>query len=486
MPDNATPHEPLVGRYRVCDEIAAGGMATVHIGRLVGSAGFSRTVAVKRLHAHLAKDPDFVTMLLDEARLAARIRHPNVVSTLDVVTDASDLLVVMDYVQGESLSRLATATFRAGGSIPLGVLMSVIGGALYGLHAAHEATSEHGEPLDVIHRDISPQNIMVGVDGVARVLDFGVARAAGRLQTTREGTLKGKLAYMSPEQVRGDSLDRRSDLFSMSVVLWEMLARRRMLVADGDAELLHKVLNFRPSPPSAVVPGLPPALDEVVMKGLCADPEGRFATALEMAEAVEAIGFATPREVSVWVLATAGDGLAARAARVAELESESSGTPLPSARAIEPATPRASRPPAPRAPLALTDPASQVSQVSVAGPVPRAVPLGIGLAVLGAVLFVGATVIAGLTLRLRAADTAPLASPASEPTNFAAPSVPSVTETGLLETTPWVETLRPPASAAGPTAFPVLRRAAPPRRSRCDPPYTVDSNGIRTPKPACL
>ena len=324
MADEAPFSERVVGRYVMCDEIASGGMATIHIGRLQGPVGFARTVAIKRLHAHFAKDPEFVTMLLDEARLAARIRHPNVVSTLDVVVEKGELLVVMDYVEGESLSRLARAAAARGEPIPLGVVMSVVAGALYGLHAAHEATTEDGAPLCVIHRDISPQNIMVGVDGVARVLDFGVARAVGRIQTTREGTLKGKLAYMSPEQVRGETLDRRSDLYAMAVVLWEMVAGRRLFVAETEAEMLNKVLTLEAERPSGIIPGLPPALDRLVLKGLCHDREERFETALEMAEAAQRVAFATSGEVGTWVTALGGDAIASRTHRVARIESQSS------------------------------------------------------------------------------------------------------------------------------------------------------------------
>jgi len=193
----------VVGRYALYAEIAAGGMATVHFGRLLGPVGFSRTVAIKRLHPQFAKDPEFVSMFLDEARLAARIRHPNVVPTLDVVATQGELFLVMDYVQGESLSRLIRAARERGHRIPPRIVSSILTGALHGLHAAHEAKNERGEPLNIVHRDISPQNVLVGSDGVPRVLDFGVAKAAGRVQTTREGQLKGKLAYMAPEQIGG-------------------------------------------------------------------------------------------------------------------------------------------------------------------------------------------------------------------------------------------------------------------------------------------
>ncbi|HEY2366157.1 MAG TPA: serine/threonine-protein kinase, partial [Polyangiaceae bacterium] len=209
----------VVGRYALYEEIAAGGMATVHFGRLLGPVGFSRTVAIKRLHPQFAKDPEFVSMFLDEARLAARIRHPNVVPTLDVVATQGELFLVMDYVQGESLSRLIRATRERQQRIPVRYVASIITGALHGLHAAHEAKNERGEPLRIVHRDISPQNVLVGSDGVARVLDFGVAKAAGRFHTTREGNVKGKLPYMSPEQLRGQLVDRQTDVYAAAVCL---------------------------------------------------------------------------------------------------------------------------------------------------------------------------------------------------------------------------------------------------------------------------
>src|SRR5262245_51026591 len=170
----------VIGRYALHGELASGGMATVHLGRLLGPVGFSRTVAIKRLHAQYAQDPEFVSMFLDEARLAARIRHPNVVPTLDVVATSGELFLVMEYVPGESLSRLARAARDRMERMPPRIVSAIMSGVLHGLHAAHEAKSERGEPLGIVHRDVSPQNVLVGTDGVARVLDFGVAKAAGR------------------------------------------------------------------------------------------------------------------------------------------------------------------------------------------------------------------------------------------------------------------------------------------------------------------
>jgi eukaryotic-like serine/threonine-protein kinase len=314
----------IVGRYVLYDALAAGGMATVHLGRLVGPVGFSRTVAIKRLHDQFALDPDFVPGFLDEARLAARIRHPNVVPTLDVVATEGQLFLVMEYVQGESLSRLLRASSEKKVKVPPRVAIGVMVGALNGLHAAHEAKNEKGEPLAIVHRDVSPQNILVGVDGAPRVLDFGVAKASGRLQTTRSGQLKGKVAYMSPEQLRSEPVDRRSDIFSASIVLWETLTARRLFTGESEGAVLSSVLLAPIVAPSKYAPEIPPALDAIVLKGLEREPAKRWATAREMANALEdALAPATARQVAEWVESLAREALELRAKRVAEIESSS-------------------------------------------------------------------------------------------------------------------------------------------------------------------
>src|SRR5690349_1142721 len=184
----------LVGRYALFEEIACGGMAAVHVGRLVGPVGFSRTVAIKRLHPQYAKDPEFVTMFLDEARLCGRIRHPNVVPTLDVVATEGEIFIVMEYVAGEALSKLMKTAWQKNIPVPPRVAATILSSVLHGLHSAHQTKDEHGRELGIVHRDVSPQNILVGSDGTSRVLDFGVAKAAGRMQTTRDGQVKGKIA----------------------------------------------------------------------------------------------------------------------------------------------------------------------------------------------------------------------------------------------------------------------------------------------------
>jgi serine/threonine-protein kinase len=238
--------------------IASGGMAAVHYGLMNGPVGFRRTVAIKRLHEQFAEDPEFVSQFLDEARLAARIRHPNVVQTLDVVAQNRQLLLVMEYVDGETLGRLLAGTFKGGAKVPIEQAVGIVTGALHGLHAAHEASDEHGLPLRIVHRDVSPQNILVGRDGVARVLDFGVAKAAARVHSTQGAKIKGKLRYMSPEQVGGSGVDRRTDVFAAGVVLWESLAGRRLFDSkEGAGAIINQVLTKRIPPPSQLRAELP-------------------------------------------------------------------------------------------------------------------------------------------------------------------------------------------------------------------------------------
>ncbi len=310
-----------IGRYAIFQEIAAGGMATVHLARLAGPAGFSRVVAAKCLHPHLLRDPEFKRMFIDEARLAARIRHPNVVPTLDVVVQPNDLFLVMEYVQGEALSFLRKAAKQQKEAIPAAICGAIMVGALQGLHAAHEAKNEKGEGLGIVHRDVSPQNILVGVDGVARVLDFGVAKAMQARQDTRPGTVKGKSAYMAPEQIRSEPLTRRADIFAASVVFWEILTTKRLFGGATEEERIYKVLNAKFPPPSVLAPGLPPGLDEVVMKGLRSNPEERYATANEMAEAIEkTMPLASQRIVGEWVTRMGAESLNKRAELLKQVE----------------------------------------------------------------------------------------------------------------------------------------------------------------------
>jgi serine/threonine protein kinase len=310
----------LTPRYLLCDAIGAGGMATVHLGRMRGAYGFSRTVAIKRLHPQFALNPRFVAMLTDEARLTVRIRHANVLSPLDVVLAESELFIVMDYVNGESLATLMGA---ANQPLTPALASAIIGQTLLGLHAAHEATAEDGTPLTIVHRDASPQNILVGEDGVARILDFGIAKATARTQITEDGKLKGKIGYFAPEQLDpGSTVDRRADLFAVGVVLWEALTGCSLFAADSLQESASRVLEGEIPLPSTMNAAVSPALDALVLRALARDPSDRFPDALTMASALqEAAAPAAPLEVSQWVQRWVGTELARKADLVRRIES---------------------------------------------------------------------------------------------------------------------------------------------------------------------
>lgn len=289
-------------------------MATVFLARLPGVAGFQRFVAIKRLHPHLSNEQEFVEMFLDEARLAARIHHPHVVPILEIGTSEAGYYVVMEYIEGDSLSRLISRAAAAGETLPHGIALRIVVDALFGLHAAHELRDEFDQPVHLVHRDVSPQNILVGVDGSGRITDFGVARASSRLSATRSGQLKGKLAYMAPEQARGGDIDRRADVFAMAIVLWEALTGRRLFKAENEMATLNRVL-FEPIPsPRSIEPSIPEVIDAVVMKALERDPNARYESAAEFADALEnaaagVVRMSSVRDVAGYVQKILGDDL---------------------------------------------------------------------------------------------------------------------------------------------------------------------------------
>jgi serine/threonine protein kinase len=308
--------ERRLGRYALGEKIAGGGMATVHLGRVLGSIGFTRIVAIKRLHERFATDPTFVSMFIDEARLTARVRHPNVVPIVDVVADDGEIFVVLEYVHGEPIHRL-TRQHRP----PLRIASGIVFGVLLGLHAAHEARNERGEPLHIVHRDVSPQNILVGPDGVPRVLDFGIAKAFGRLRTTADREVKGKLAYLAPEQVDGSGLDQRTDVYATSIVLWELITGERLFPAEEPAAMLMRVSRAVAAPPSKHNTECTPELEAIVMRGLARDPAHRWPTARAMALALEdTLAPATAPHIGAWVSRIAHEPLAKRAALIAAME----------------------------------------------------------------------------------------------------------------------------------------------------------------------
>lgn len=286
--DIATGGRQYVDRYELIGEIASGGMATVYLARLTGVGGFQRLFAIKRLHPHLQGEKEFVEMFLDEARLAAGIHHPNVVPILEVGASESGYYLVMEYIEGETLARLLARAASSKEKIPIPISVRSGLDFLAGLHAAHELRDENGAVAGVVHRDVSPQNVLVGADGVTRITDFGVARAATRLTATRVGQLKGKIAYMAPEQARGESeIDRRADVFAAGIVIWESLAHRRLFKAENEAATLARVISEPIPSLIRTAPNVPAAINQVVMKALERKLERRFQTCAEFADALE-------------------------------------------------------------------------------------------------------------------------------------------------------------------------------------------------------
>lgn len=297
----------LAGRYEALKAIASGGMGTVYLGRAVGVGGFERLVAIKLMHRHYVDEPEFVGMFLDEARLAALVRHPNVVATIDVQDGKDGLFLVMEYVEGPALKALRRPLWKRDERSPLPITLRLFIDVLAGLHAAHEQRGKDGNPLRLVHRDVSPPNILVGADGVTRLTDFGVARAETRLSSTRGGKLKGKLPYMPPEQLMGEPLDRRCDVYAAGVVLWEELTGQRLFKADSEGAMLQQILSGPERAPHEVVPDVPEALSAACMKALARQAGERWDTAADFAEALEeaaasaGLRIATARAVAAYV-----------------------------------------------------------------------------------------------------------------------------------------------------------------------------------------
>lgn len=504
------------------DEIASGGMAAVHLGRFSSDAGFSRIVAMKYLHPNYARDAEFISMFLDEARLVSRIRHPNVASPLDVVVvaESQEIFLVMEYVHGETLAWLLDEAEAMHITMPPNICASILSGALHGLHAAHEAVDETGAPLNIVHRDFSPQNIMVGADGVARVLDFGVAKAVSRAQSTRQGQVKGKVSYMAPEQLAERPVDRRSDIFAAGIVLWEALTMGRLFTAKDALGAMSKVLESEITRPSSINGNVSQALDRVVLKALQRNPAARYQTAREFAAAIEEEAFVAPtRKVAEWVSAVARRSLAEKGEKVRRLENDAvDATPVREAQQSVKSmltisqtvailreselrdgaawaapvverehdtenTPTEVLPlPVQTAPPACLEPTAQMRR-----PLPRLHRIVFSGLVVTVVAFVVAFV--GVTL-----VKPPSPAPAAEsPSSLSArPAVPA--RITSLEAVPGLGPALVEGAAPRPQAKRALAKparagkaaAAKPTKKDCVPPFSIDGNGIRRIKPQCL
>ncbi len=536
--------ERVSERYEIHGELASGGMATVHLGRLIGPAGFCRTIAIKRLHPQFAKDPAFVAMFMDEARLAARIQHPNVVPTLDVVMSAGELFLIMEYVVGASL---ATLMRQPEAKMPVAIAVAVARDMCAGMHAAHEACDVSGRPLGIVHRDVSPQNVLVGRDGVARVFDFGIAKAASRSHTTRDGSVKGKIPYMAPEQLRALAVDRRADVYALGVVLWEMLAARRLFTADDPAAVIAMVLGSRIPTLGDVDSPASEDLEKIAMRALSADPEQRFATAAEMGAALECTNAsASARDVAQWIAATIGPQLQDRAAAIEAMHTGTVVTEVPAATKGEPRqharaeTPRMGDSAAdtnePLRPVAVADAngsatSDNASKAHDADRGQRSLLLAALIALaglLGGVLLgpwltttaaeptpeettpEETTPVQSTPVRSTPVQSTPVASasvpsvpvvsaqgmpatqppsPAISPTTSSPPTAPTRTSPPAPTTTTRTATTMPDASSAAapsPATPTFIPKRAGPSKPGCNPPFTLDADGIKTFKPWCL
>jgi serine/threonine-protein kinase len=316
----------------------------VYLARTSGVAGFEREVALKLVHAHLRADEESRLHLLEEARLAARIRHPNVVPVTEVDADACGVFLVMDYVEGEALSGLVRLLRDHNHRLPTRLIARIMNDALAGLHAAHELRDKQGQLVGLVHRDFSPQNILVGIEGVARLADFGVAKAASRTVRTKTGLVKGKVAYMSPEQARGHKVDRRCDVWAAGVVVWELVTGRKLYDHEDDVATLLSVVTEEPPRLAQVLQGVPSSLDEAVAYALTSDVSRRCPSAETLRCMLESAwdecgGMATPAELGAFVRQTVGHKLAER--RALAMRGRSTGpdaAPISSAAPLTPGT----------------------------------------------------------------------------------------------------------------------------------------------------
>lgn len=487
-----------IGRYLQGEELAAGGMATVYVGhaQAEGVDGFGRLVALKQLHPPYARDPEVVAMFLNEARLAGRLHHPNVVPIVDVVTEDNEVVLVMDYVDGLSLSSVRKAARKAAQAIPIDVCLRITLDLLAGLQAAHEARGPDGMPLGLVHRDVSPQNVIVDRSGVARLLDFGIAKVARGLSLTREGQLKGKLSYMAPEQLKQRPLDARTDVYAAAIVCWELLAGEPLFAAENDAATFGRALEGATCPPSARRAEVSAKLDAVIMRALALAPQDRFASAGAFATALAAAApVADHPRVAAFVLSHVHEALETRAQRVRAWQASLASAPAPErAPVVQKAIALADRDAA-EAPTAMLT-AAAVRQA------PRATarrrwPL-LSAAVISGVALLGAN-----WWWARTDEFATSAAPSDQPPAvITRPGVERLPLTPEAPPTPALVQEEPVRKSVAPGAprravtKPTSHRRASPRdntaapasatRPDCRQPFVVDQAGVRVPRPECL
>ncbi|MCA1828538.1 MAG: protein kinase [Myxococcales bacterium] len=326
-----------LGKYKLVKLIASGGMAEVYLARQAGAAGFEKLVCLKRILPHLARDKQFVEMFLNEARLAARLDHPNIVSIFDLGEANGNYFIAMEFIDGPSLRAIHKLAAERGEHLPIPEICKIVSMAAGGLQYAHDLTDTNGKPLGLVHRDISPDNVLVHRNGSAKVVDFGIAKAANSSSQTRTGTLKGKVAYMPPEQLRGEGLDRRTDVFALGVVLYELLAGKRPWEGTSEVALIGKIMTEDPQPLGELRPDAPRELIDIVDKALAKDRAQRYQSCHELQADLESlvVGMGqtiTPSRVSDFVKAYSAPPQSAASlaeqssAEIQQIENEMNGT----------------------------------------------------------------------------------------------------------------------------------------------------------------
>ena len=271
-----------LGSFEIVRRLARGGMAEIFLARTSGPSGFEKLVVLKKILPKYAGKPKFVQLFLDEARLAATLDHPNIAQVYDIGMSDGSYFFTMEYLHGQDMRAILHRTWRTGERFPIEHAVQVARHVASALHFAHDKQGPDGVALGIVHRDVSPSNVIVTYDGATKLLDFGVAKTTARTARTRTGALKGKISYMSPEQARGAPTDRRSDIFSLGIVLWEMVTTQRLYRGENDLATLQLIITQPPKPPSAVRPDVPPELERIVLRALAQDPDERYATAEQL------------------------------------------------------------------------------------------------------------------------------------------------------------------------------------------------------------
>ena len=276
------PGATRFGKYTLIDRIAVGGMAEIFLARQAGLEGFEKTIVIKRIRPHLSKQSSFVKMFLNEAKLAAQLNHPNIVQIYDLGKISESYFIAMEYIFGRDMRRIIPKADSMGIPFPMVYALKIASSVCEGLYYAHQKVDLYGSPLDIVHRDVTPENIFVSFDGTVKVLDFGIAKAANQIEQTRAGEIKGKLSYMSPEQCMGKPLDCRSDLFSLGTVLYEWLTGFKLFTGDSEVAILKSITEGKIYAPSYFKADIPEAVEAILMRALEKDRDRRYQTAWDM------------------------------------------------------------------------------------------------------------------------------------------------------------------------------------------------------------